>query len=213
MISKGRAILGIGGAWYDVEHHALGVEYPSDRVRLDMLEEAVQVCRAMFTGDDVSFAGSHYTLDHARNLPRPVQPGGPKILIGGGGEKRTLRLVARFADQCNVTGDVDVLAHKIEVLHRHCAEVGRDPAEIEVTWMTPLILTTSEENTAEMKAVLAAGAPAGEVASFVVGQPAEVPDLVAGHIAAGADQVIFSFAFADQAGIAAVGDALGLGRG
>ena len=213
VISKGRAILGIGGAWYDVEHHALGVEYPSDRVRLDMLEEAVQVCRAMFTGDDVSFAGSHYTLDHARNLPRPVRPGGPKIMIGGGGEKRTLRLVARYADQCNVTGDVDVLAHKIEVLHRHCAEAGRDPAEIEVTWMTPLILTTSEENTAEMKAVLAAGAPAGEVASFVVGQPAEVPDLVAGHIAAGADQVIFSFAFADQAGIAAVGDALGLGRG
>jgi F420-dependent oxidoreductase-like protein len=213
VISKGRAILGIGGAWYDVEHHALGVEYPSDRVRLDMLEEAVQVCRAMFTGDDVSFAGTHYTLDHARNLPRPVQPGGPKIMIGGGGEKRTLRLVARYADQCNVTGDVDVLAHKIEVLHRHCAEVGRDPAEIEVTWMTPLILTTSEESTAETKSLLAAGAPAGEAAAFVVGQPDQVPDLVAGPIAAGADQVIFSLPFADRAGIAAVGRALGLDRG
>ncbi len=213
VISKGRAILGIGGAWYDVEHRALGVEYPSDRVRLDMLEEAVQVCRAMFTGDDVSFSGSHYTLDHARNLPRPVRPGGPRILIGGGGEKRTLRLVARYADQCNVTGDAATLAHKIEVLHQHCADVGRDPAEIEITWMTPLILTTSEENTAEMKAVLAAGAPAEEVAAFVVGQPGEIPDLVAGHIAAGADQVIFSFAFADRSGIAAVGDALGLGGG
>jgi F420-dependent oxidoreductase-like protein len=213
VISKGRAILGIGGAWYDVEHHALGVEYPSDRVRLDMLEEAVQVCRAMFTGDDVSFAGSHYTLDHARNLPRPVRPGGPKIMIGGGGEKRTLRLVARYADQCNVTGDVDVLAHKIEVLHRHCAEVGRDPGEIEVTWMTPLILTTSEESTAETMSLLAAGAPAGEAAAFVVGQPDQVPDLVAGPIAAGADQVIFSLPFADRAGIAAVGRALGLDRG
>jgi alkanesulfonate monooxygenase SsuD/methylene tetrahydromethanopterin reductase-like flavin-dependent oxidoreductase (luciferase family) len=133
-------------------------------------------------------------------------------MIGGGGERRTLRLVARYADQCNVTGDAATLAHKIEVLHRHCAEVGRDPAEIEVTWMTPLILTTSEESTAETKAMLAAGAPPDEVAAFVVGQPAEVPDLVAGHIAAGADQVIFSFAFADQAGIAAVGGALGLGR-
>jgi F420-dependent oxidoreductase-like protein len=210
VISKGRAILGIGGAWYDVEHHGLGVEYPSDRVRLDMLEEAVQICRAMFTGDDVSFEGSHFRLDHARNLPRPVRPGGPAIMIGGGGEKRTLRLVARYADKCNVTGDAATLAHKIEVLHGHCAEVGRDPSEIDVTWMTPLILTTSEQNTTEVRDMLAASAPAGEVAAFVVGQPREVPDLVAGHIAAGADEVIFSFAFADQAGITAVGEALGL---
>ncbi len=210
VISKGRAILGIGGAWYDVEHHALGVPYPSDRVRLDMLEEAVQVCRAMFTGDDVSFHGTHFSLDHARNLPRPVQPGGPKIMIGGGGEKRTLRLVAQYADQCNVTGDAAALAHKIDVLHRHCAEIGRDPSDIHVTWMAPLILTSSEENTAETRAMLAAAAPADELSGFVIGQPADVPELVAGHIAAGADQVIFSFAFADQAGIAAVGRALGL---
>jgi F420-dependent oxidoreductase-like protein len=211
VISKGRAILGIGGAWYDVEHRGLGVDYPSDRVRLDMLEEAVQVCRAMFTGDDVSFAGTHFQLDHARNLPRPVRAGGPRIMIGGGGEKRTLRLVARYADQCNVTGDVEMLAHKVEVLHRHCAEVGRDPAEIEVTWMTPLILTTSAENTVEVEAMLAAGAPPEERAAFLVGQPDEVPDLVAGAIAAGADEVIFSVPFADRAGIAAVGRALGLG--
>ena len=84
VISKGRAILGIGGAWYDVEHQGLGITYPSDRVRLDMLEEAVQVCRAMFTGDDVTFEGTYFRLDHARNLPRPVQPGGPRIMIGGG---------------------------------------------------------------------------------------------------------------------------------
>ena len=210
VISKGRAILGIGGAWYDVEHQGLGVEYPGDGVRLDMLEEAVQICRAMFTGDDVSFEGTYFRLDHARNLPRPVQPGGPAIMIGGGGEKRTLRLVARYADKCNVTGDAATLAHKIEVLHRHCAEVGRDPSEIDVTWMTPLILTTSEQNTTEVRDMLTASASADEVAAFVVGQAHEVPDLVAGHLAAGADEVIFSFAFADVAGIAAVGEALGL---
>ena len=124
VISRGRAILGIGGAWYDVEHQGLGIDFPGAGVRLDMLEEAVQVCRAMFTGDDVSFSGTHYRLDHARNLPRPVQAGGPKIMIGGGGEKRTLRLVARYADMCNVTGDVSTLARKIGVLRRHCAEVG-----------------------------------------------------------------------------------------
>jgi alkanesulfonate monooxygenase SsuD/methylene tetrahydromethanopterin reductase-like flavin-dependent oxidoreductase (luciferase family) len=176
-----------------------------------MLEEAVQVCRAMFTGDDVSFAGRHYRLDHARNLPRPVQAGGPKIMIGGGGEKRTLRLVARYADQCNVTGDVSTLARKISVLRRHCAEVGRDPAEVGVTWMTPLILTTSSQNTAEVHEMLAAAGSPEQVAGFTVGQPHEIPGLVAGHIQAGADEVIFSFAFADTAGITAVGQALGLG--
>jgi F420-dependent oxidoreductase-like protein len=212
IISRGRAILGIGGAWYDVEHQGLGVDYPSDRVRLDMLEEAVQICRAMFTADDVSFSGTHYRLDHARNLPRPVRAGGPKIMIGGGGEKRTLRLVARYADQCNVTGDVATLARKIEVLRRHCAEVGRDPAEVAVTWMSPLILTTSDQNTAEVREMLAAAATAEETAGFTVGQPHEIPGMVAGHIEAGADEVIFSFAFADIAGITAVGEAFGLGR-
>jgi F420-dependent oxidoreductase-like protein len=211
VISRGRAILGIGGAWYHVEHQGLGIDFPDARVRLDMLEEAVQVCRAMFTGDDVSFAGQHYRLDHARNLPRPVQAGGPKIMIGGGGEKRTLRLVARYADQCNVTGDVSTLARKISVLRRHCAEVGRDPAEVSVTWMTPLILTTSSQNTAEVHEMLAAAASPEQVAGFTVGQPHEVPGLVAGHIEAGADEVMFSFAFADTAGLTALGQALGLG--
>jgi len=210
VISRGRAILGIGGAWYDVEHQGLGIDYPADRVRLDMLEEAVQVCRAMFTGDDVSFTGSHFRLDHARNLPRPVQAGGPKIMIGGGGEKRTLRLVAQYADKCNVTGDAATLARKIDVLRGHCADVGRDPAEVDVTWMTPLILTTSDQNTAEVRQMLAAAASAEETAGFTVGQPHEIPDLVAGHIDAGADEVIFSFAFADAPGIAAVSEALGL---
>ncbi len=212
VISRGRAILGIGAAWYDAEHQGLGVAYPGNRERLDMLEEAVQVCRAMFSGDDVSFTGAHYRLDHARNLPRPVQAGGPKIMIGGGGEKRTLRLVAQYADKCNVTGDVTTLARKIDVLRRHCADVGRDPAEIDVTWMTPLIHTTSDQNTAEMREMLAAGGSAAETAGFTVGQPQEIPDLIAGHIEAGADEVIFSFAFADTEGIAAVGRALGLDR-
>jgi F420-dependent oxidoreductase-like protein len=211
VISRGRAILGIGGAWYDAEHQGLGVDYPADRLRLDMLEEAVQICRAMFTSDDVSFAGQHFRLDHARNVPRPVQAGGPRIMIGGGGEKRTLRLVAKYADQCNVTGNVGTLARKIEVLHRHCAEVGRDPAEIGVTWMTPLILTTSSQNTAEVNEMLAAAASPDEIAGFTVGQPHEIPDLVAGHIDAGADEVIFSFAFADAPGIAAVAKAFALG--
>jgi F420-dependent oxidoreductase-like protein len=212
VISRGRAVLGIGGAWYDVEHQGLGVAYPSDRVRLDMVEEAVQICRAMFTGDDVSFSGTHYQLDHARNLPRPVQPGGPRIMIGGGGEKRTLRLVARYADMCNVTGDAATLAHKVSVLRAHCADVGRDPAEVSVTWMSPLILTTSDQNTIETREMLAAAATATETAGFTVGQAHEIPDLIAGHIEAGADGVIFSVPFADTTAIRAVAESLGLGK-
>jgi alkanesulfonate monooxygenase SsuD/methylene tetrahydromethanopterin reductase-like flavin-dependent oxidoreductase (luciferase family) len=134
-------------------------------------------------------------------------------MIGGGGEKRTLRLVALYADKCNVTGDVHTLSRKIEVLHRHCADVGRDPAEVGITWMSPLILTSSEENTAEMRSILASSGSPEEVAGFTVGQPHEIPELVAGHLAAGADEVIFSFAFADSAGIRAVGEAFGLDRG
>ncbi len=210
VISKGRAVLGIGGAWYDVEHQALGVTFPRDGVRLDMLEEAVQICRAMFRDDDVSFHGTHFRLDHARNLPRPVRAGGPPIMIGGGGEKRTLRLVAQYADRCNVTGDVETLTRKVEVLHAHCAEVDRDPSEIDITWMTPLILTVSEENTVEVREMLAAAGDPEEIAGFTVGQPHEVPDLLAGHVAAGVDEVIFSFAFADPSAIASVGQALGL---
>jgi F420-dependent oxidoreductase-like protein len=212
IVSRGRAMLGIGGAWYDVEHRGFGIDFPSDRVRLEKLEEAVQICRAMFTSDDVSFAGSHYQLEHARNVPPPIQAGGPKIMIGGGGEKRTLRLVALYADKCNVTGDVNTLTRKIEVLHRHCEEVGRDPSELAITWMSPLILTTSEQNTEEMRGILEASGSSDEVAGFTVGQPQQIPDLVAGHIAAGADEVIFSFAFADATGIGAVAEAFGLDR-
>jgi len=111
---------------------------------------------------------------------------------------------------CNVTGDAATLARKIDVLRRHCADVGRDPAEIAVTWMTPLIVTTSDQNTAEMRELLAASVPAGEISGFTVGQPHEIPGLIAGHIEAGADEVIFSVPFADAAAITAVAEAFRL---
>src|ERR1019366_4352042 len=98
VISAGRAMLGIGAAWYDVEHEGLGVEFPPVKERMERLGEAVQLCRAMVRDEVATFAGKYYWGHEARNLPRPVQPGGPPILIGGGGEKRTLRLVARYAD-------------------------------------------------------------------------------------------------------------------
>ena len=154
VISAGRAILGIGAAWYDVEHEGLGFEFPPAGERLDRLEEALQICRAMFREEAPSFEGRYYRIHEARNVPPPVQPGGPAILVGGGGEKRTLRLVARYADMCNITGDPATIAHKVEVLQGHCAAVGRDPSEVTVSRLSTLVLTASEEETATTKGFL-----------------------------------------------------------
>jgi F420-dependent oxidoreductase-like protein len=154
VISAGRAILGIGAAWYDVEHEGLGFEFPPAGERLDRLEEALQICRAMFGEEAPSFEGRYYRIHEARNVPPPVQPGGPAILVGGGGEKRTLRLVARYADMCNITGDPATIAHKVEVLQGHCAAVGRDPSEVTVSRLSTLVLTASEEETATTKGFL-----------------------------------------------------------
>ena len=151
VISAGRAILGIGAAWYDVEHEGLGFDFPPAGERLDRLEEALQICRAMFREEAPSFEGRYYRINEARNVPAPVQPGGPAILVGGGGEKRTLRLVARYADLCNITGDPATIAHKVAVLRGHCQAVGRDPSEVTVSRLSTLVLTASEEETATTK--------------------------------------------------------------
>lgn len=132
VISNGRAILGIGAAWDHEEHAAYGIAFPGVGEREDRLTEAVRICRAMLTEETPSFSGTYYDIDAARNVPRPVQARMP-ILVGGGGERRTLRVVAELADGCNVFGDADALRHKLEVLDEHCAQVGRDRSEIAVT--------------------------------------------------------------------------------
>ena len=148
VISAGRAILGIGAAWYDVEHEGLGFDFPPVGERLDRLGEALQICRAMFTEEAPSFEGTYYRIHEARNVPPPVQPGGPAILVGGSGERRTLNLVAHYADMCNLFGDPATIAHKVEVLRSHCDAVGRDPSEITVSRLSTLVLTANEEETA-----------------------------------------------------------------
>src|SRR3954462_12286138 len=147
VISKGRAILGIGAAWYEEEHDGYGFDFPRAGERLDRLEEAVQICRAMFREDHQTFKGRYFSIEDARNVPRPIQPGGPRIMIGGGGEKRTLRLVAQYADMCNVSGGPATIAHKLDVLRTHCKDVGRDPSEILTTRLGTLVLTSSAEET------------------------------------------------------------------
>jgi F420-dependent oxidoreductase-like protein len=133
VLSGGRAELGIGAAWYEREHVGLGVPFPPVAERFERLEETIQICEQMWSDDDGPFVGTHYQLAETLCRPRPVSAPRPRILIGGGGERKTLRLVARYADACNFFGGPTEVAHKLDVLRRHCDEVGRDPNEIEVT--------------------------------------------------------------------------------
>lgn len=132
VLSQGRSMLGLGAAWYEREHTALGIPYPPLRTRFEMLEETLQICRQMWSDNDGPYQGTHYQLNETICAPQPIRR--PPILIGGDGEKKTLRLVAQYADIWNsMSNDVEELEHKVEVLHRHCDAVGRDPGDIRKT--------------------------------------------------------------------------------
>ena len=150
-ISGGRAILGIGGAWFETEHRAFGLEFgasPGERLR--WLEEAARIMRGMLHGEEPS-GERYYAAQGVRNDPPPVQAHLP-LLIGGGGERKTLRIVARYADACNLGGGFENVKRKDEVLRRHCAEVGRDEAEIERTVGVGVVVIRDSE--AEARRVL-----------------------------------------------------------
>lgn len=130
-LSDGRLEFGIGAGWAEEEHTMLGLEFPGVRERIERLDEACEVARLLWTGERVDFEGRYYRLENAVHNPPPVQRPGPPLWIGGGGERRTLRVVARHADVWNIIGGhIDDAVRKSEVLDRHCEEVGRDPGEI-----------------------------------------------------------------------------------
>ena len=130
VISGGRAVLGVGAGWDAAEHEAYGIEFPGLGERFSRLDEELAICRAMFGTERAAFRGKFYAVRDAYNSPRPVR-GSIPVLVAGGGEKRTLDLVARYADACNVfAGDPADVRHKFDVLSRHCERIGRDPAEI-----------------------------------------------------------------------------------
>jgi F420-dependent oxidoreductase-like protein len=134
VLSGGRAQLGIGAAWYEREHLGLGVPYPPLAERFERLEETLQIVRQMWSDDDGPYNGRHYQLAETLCRPRPVSSPRPRIMIGGKGEKKTLRLLAQYGDIANLVGTTPEEArHKFEVLERHCADLGRDPGEIERT--------------------------------------------------------------------------------
>ncbi len=133
VLSGGRAELGLGAAWYEREHLGLGVPFPPLSERYERLEEAIQICFQMWSDDNGPYEGTHYRLSETLCSPPPVSTPRPRLLIGGNGERKTLRLVATYADACNLIGGHTVVAHKLDVLRRHCDEVGRDFSTIEVT--------------------------------------------------------------------------------
>ena len=136
VLSQGRAMLGIGAAWNEDEARGLGLPFPPTAERFERLEEALQIYLQMCGGDDGPYRGRHYQLVRTLNVPAPLRRPHPPILIGGGGERKTLRLVAQYADACNLFSRDDY-AHKLDVLRRHCDDVGRDYDQIEKTIMVP----------------------------------------------------------------------------
>jgi F420-dependent oxidoreductase-like protein len=136
VLSRGRAVFGLGAAWYEREHIGLGVPYPSTAERFERLEETLQICKQMWSSGDGRYDGKHYHLGETLCSPQPAQRPAPPILIGGTGERKTLRLVAQYADSWNGSFEsLQEASHKLDVLHRHCEALGRDPAEIQKTVM------------------------------------------------------------------------------
>ncbi|HEY6480126.1 MAG TPA: TIGR03560 family F420-dependent LLM class oxidoreductase [Streptosporangiaceae bacterium] len=174
VLSGGRAVLGLGAGWDAAEAAAYGIGFPPVGERMDRLGEALQVCRALFREPRASVSGTHYRISDARNSPRPVG-GTIPILVGGGGERRTLDLVARYADACNVGGDAVTVAHKLAVLARHCERAGRDPAEITRT----VFATAIPADLAEFGPQLAAYAAAGAEGVVILGRPDDVGRITA----------------------------------
>ncbi len=163
VLSGGRAGLGIGAAWFADEARGLGIPFGTTAERFERLEETVQICLQMWSGSEESFAGKHYTLERTLNVPLPLERPHPYLMIGGGGERKTLRLVARYADACNLFLAED-LAHKLAVLARHCEEAGRDPASVERTVTTGIDPTTTR---AELLDRLETARESGVAATYV----------------------------------------------
>lgn len=194
--SGGRAILGLGGAWFDLEHQAHGIDFGTGfGQRLDWLDEAVGAIRALLEGRTVtSEPGGRYAFDGLVHHPTPVQARVP-IMIGGSGEKKTLRTVARYADMWNAMGPIEVMRRKVDVLHEHCAAVGRDPSEIEFTLGVKLTIRDSKAEAERVKweAIAHNRTPRSEVEdddTFWEGSPEELADRLRPYVELGFRTVI-----------------------
>jgi F420-dependent oxidoreductase-like protein len=220
VVSAGRAIWGIGAAWFEQEHVGFGFGFGSFTERFEKLEEALQIVKSMFVNHTTSFDGKWFTVRDAYNVPKPIQAGGPPVLIGGSGERKTLRMVAQYADACNLFGGLNDIPHKLDVLDEHCARIGRDPKTICRTRLGTLIVgRTHEEAIAQRDAILGARGltwdqlPAEMQTAlsntFLLGGPDEVREQVQAFLDAGLDGLVFNMPGApDPETIALAGEVL-----
>lgn len=187
IISNGRAIFGIGSGSHAGEHHAYGYDFPPPEDRLEILDETVQLVTAMFSGGPTTFAGKWVRAQKAVNLPLPITPGGPPIMIGGTG-RRTLRLVARHADIANFTGADMRVPELNAILNAHCTDIGRDPSTVTRTMFKPVILAKTQQQ-AEADMTPWQRVHQDQV-GFVAGGPDDIAERMRDLIAAGIDGII-----------------------
>ena len=211
IISGGRAVLGLGAAWFEDEHNAYGFDFPPLKERFERLEDALNIARKMFTEDPATYEGKHHSIHGAINTPRPLR-GDIPILIGGSGEKKTLRMVAQYADGSNFFGDLERVKHLLGVLEGHCDNLGRDMGEITKTRMGTLFLAeTHEAANAKVDAAIAAGADAERLRAMgFIGDPGEVSAQVQELLEAGLDGVTITMPDVhDLESVALAGETLG----
>jgi F420-dependent oxidoreductase-like protein len=181
VISGGRAIHGIGAAWFEAEHQAYDVRFPPLKERFEHLEDALRIARAMFTQEQPSVEGTHHHVTDVLNNPRPLR-GDIPILIGGSGERKTLRLVAQYADGCNLFGDVERVRHLLGVLDQHCENVGRDPSEITRTRMASVIIApTHEAAQRKLEEAAARGVPRERLEASMTGDPDSIAEAASAY--------------------------------
>jgi len=155
VMTNGRLFLGIGAGWNEEEATAYGIQFPQTRERILRLEEAVQIIKKMWTEDQASFDGRYYKLRGAYCNPKPIQKPHPPIMVGGSGERETLRIVAKYADACNLFGSVQTVQHKLGVLKEHCNSVGRNYDQIRKTMLTRIAIGSSRSQVEKQFAAIA----------------------------------------------------------
>ncbi len=182
IISGGRALLGLGAAWNEEEHIGYGYEFPPVKERMDRLDDALAIARGMFKQERTTYVGRYSSVVDALNEPQPIQAGGPKIMVGGGGEQRTLRIAAKYADLTHwFPIGLETLRHKTDVLERYCAEIDRDPATIERTLGTPVVVDDGSPDVAAWLERV----PAERRAHYVIGSPEQAAEGLRPYIEAG----------------------------